>query len=79
MVEAIRNTVDPPSVRMWIVSRSDKATLHFDSTEAGPFRFVLESVDYDALQIRGELVFEEIVNRRWPQHDFTPSNAPGLF
>lgn len=74
MVLAIRNLSDPPNVRLWIVSSRDTNTV-----EAGPLRFVLESVDYDRFYIRGELVFENVVNRRWPQHDFTPSNTPGIF
>ena len=74
MVIAIRNTVTPPNIRLFVVSSRDT-----DIVEVGPLRFVLESVDYDRFYIRGELVFEDVVNRRWPQHDFTPSTTPGIF
>lgn len=74
MVEAVRNLTDPPDVRLWVVSSRD-----MDAVEAGPLRFVLESAEYDRFYVRGELVFEDVVNRRWSKHDFTPSNTPGVF
>lgn len=73
VVVAARNATRPPRVRMWVVLESSP-----NQVEAGPFRFRLESVTYDARVVRGELSYEDVVNRRWPQHDFTPSVAPGL-
>ena len=74
IVEEDRSADDVPKVRMWIV-RSET----LDVVEAGPFRFQLDNASYDSFYVRGELVYEEVVNRRWPQHDFTPNTTPGLF
>ena len=74
IVQAIRNTTEPPDVRLWIVSSKDE-----DTVEAGVYRFELESAEYNSLFVRGELVFESVVNRRWPKNDFTPATTPGIF
>ena len=74
IVEAVRNSVGKPKVRLWVVLSSTPNVV-----EAGPFRFRLENATYDNFYVRGELVYEDVVNRRWPQHDFTPHNTPGLF
>lgn len=74
IVQAIRNTVEPPSVRLWIVSSRD-----VNAVEAGVYRFQLESAEYDALVVSGELVFESVVNRRWPKDIFSPVSTPGVF
>ena len=74
IVQAIRNTQEPPDVKLWIVSSRD-----VDAVEAGPYRFQLESAEYDSLFVRGELVFESVVSRRWTKDSFTPSTTPGVF
>jgi hypothetical protein len=74
IVTAIRNATEPPEVRMWVVLRSSP-----DVVEAGPYYFVLESADYDAQSVSGELSFEDITSRRYPKHEFTPYLVPGLF
>ena len=74
IVQAIRNTAEPPNVRLWLVSSRDVNTV-----ETGPYRFELESAEYDSLFVRGELVFESVVNRRWPRDSFTPASTPGVF
>lgn len=74
IVEAIRNASEPPDVRMWVVLKS---TPHV--VEAGPWYFVLESAEYDAQSVIGELTFEDITNRKFPKHEFTPYLVPGLF
>jgi hypothetical protein len=74
IVQAIRNTAEPPDVRLWIVSSRD-----VDAVEVGPYRFEVESAEYDSLQVRAELVFENVVNRRWPSDSFTPATTPGIF
>jgi len=40
---------------------------------------VLESAEYDAQSVVGELTFEEVTNRKYPKHEFTPYLVPGLF
>lgn len=74
IVVAIREATEPPEVRMWVVLRSSP-----DVVEAGPYYFVLESAEYDAQSVIGELTFEDITNRRFPKHEFTPYLVPGLF
>lgn len=74
IVEAIRQASEKPSVRMWVVLRSSP-----DVVEAGPYYMVLENAEYNVNFVTGELAFEDITNRRYPAHDFTPSLAPGLF
>tara|TARA_Y100001938_G_C8000554_1_gene384462 strand:+ start:277 stop:786 length:510 start_codon:yes stop_codon:yes gene_type:complete len=74
IVTAIRNASEKPTVRLWVVLRSSP-----DVVEAGPYYMVLESAEYNVNFVTGELAFEDITNRRYPAHDFTPSLAPGLF
>jgi hypothetical protein len=74
IVVAIRNATEPPDVRMWVVLKSTP-----DVVEAGPFYFVLESAEYDAQSVIGELTFEDITDRKFPKHEFTPYLVPGLF
>ena len=74
IVVAIREATEPPDVRMWVVLKS---TPHV--VEAGPYYFVLESAEYDAQSVVGELTFEEVTNRKYPKHEFTPYLVPGLF
>ena len=74
IVTAIRNTSEPPAVTMWVVIASAP-----DIVEAGPFNLQLESATYDASFVTGEMSFEDVTNRRWPMHSFTPYYTPGLF
>lgn len=50
-----------------------------DQVEAGPFRFSLRDVRYDAGVVSGQLMFEDVLNEPYPADAFTPSRAPGLF
>ena len=74
LVTAIRNATTPPDVQMWVVLRSSP-----DVVEAGPYFLTLESAEYNAATVTGELRFEDVTNRRFPAHEFTPSLTPGLF
>ena len=74
IVSAIRRASVPPEVLMWIVLRDSP-----DVVEAGPFYFVLESAEYNGETVTGELAFEDVTNRRYPKHEFTPHLTPGLF
>lgn len=74
IVAAIRSANTPPECRMWVVLRSSP-----DVVEAGPYYLTLESAQYDAMTVTGELTFEDLTNRRYPAHEFTPINTPGLF
>ena len=74
IVQAIRLANNPPEVLIWVVLRSTP-----DIVEAGPYYLILNNADYDATIVTAELRFDDITNRRFPQHDFTPFVTPGLF
>ena len=74
IVAAIRSANTPPECKLWVVLRSSP-----DVVEVGPYHLTLESAQYDAMTVTGELAFEELTNRRYPAHEFTPVNTPGLF
>jgi hypothetical protein len=74
IVAAIRSANTPPDCNMWVVLRSSP-----DVVEAGPYYLTLESASYDAMTVSGEMAFEDVTNRRYPAHEYTPSNTPGLF
>lgn len=74
IIEEIRNLTTAPSVTLTIVLASDP-----DTIEVGPFYFSLTSVIYDAMVIRGELNYENILQQVYPKEDFNPFNHPGLF
>jgi hypothetical protein len=74
IVAAIRNANTQPECRLWVVLRSSPNVV-----EAGPYYMTLESAQYDAMTVTGELVFEDVTNRRYPAHEYTPINTPGLF
>mgnify|MGYP000560181802 CR=1 FL=1 len=74
IVEAVRLAIGRPQVLLEVVLADDP-----DTVEAGPFQFSLESAEYDHLWVTGELVFDEIVNRRAPAHTYSPYNFPDAF
>jgi hypothetical protein len=74
IVASIRRASEPPEVRMWVVLRSSP-----DEVEVGPYYLVLQSAEYDASIVTGELAFEDVTNRRYPKDEFTPYIVPGLF
>ena len=74
IVTAVRNANRPPSVKMWVVLKSNP-----NDVEVGPYYMVLESAEYDANFVTGELAFDDVTNRRYPKDEFTPRTVPGLF
>lgn len=74
IVQAIRNAQGQPSVMMEIVLASN-----LDAVEAGPFNFKLESVEYNALVVSGELTADNVYNLQWSQYTVTPSWYRDLF
>jgi hypothetical protein len=50
-----------------------------DTIEAGPYRFTLRDVSYDAAIVEGTLRFEDVLNEPYPADSFTPARFPGLF
>lgn len=74
IVQSIREAPDKPTVRMWVVLRSTP-----NYVEAGPYYLNLENAEYNASFVTGELSFEDVTNRRFPAHEYTPALFPGLF
>jgi len=74
IVQAIRQAVGRPHVTLEVVVGSDP-----DTVEAGPFKFDLESAEYDALAVVGELAFDDVSQLRSPAHLVTPWNFPDAF
>jgi len=74
IIAALRPLTSPPTVTLEVVLASSPDTL-----EAGPFDFTLRNVEYDALTITGDLMFEDVLNEPFPAGSFTPASYPGLF
>lgn len=71
---AIREAIGKPEIRIEIVLASD-----LDAVEFGPFDFVLESVEYDALTITGNLFYDEVNAFQYPADMVTPWNFQDAF
>lgn len=71
---AIEALNSEPTVTMEVVPAEDP-----DTIEAGPFVLTLQSVTYDALSVRGQLGYEDVLNEPFPEGTFTPKDFPGLF
>lgn len=50
-----------------------------DTVEAGPYRFTLRDVSYNAAIVEGTLRFEDVLNEPFPADSFTPARFPGMF
>lgn len=74
IVQALRQVSGPPSVLMEIVLASDPETV-----EAAFPDFTLQSAQYDALVVSGELGLESFLREPFPAQRFTPAGFPGLF
>lgn len=75
VIKTIRSLSTAPSITIEIVLRSQPNT-----PELGPFTMDLKGVDYDALQIRGEIGYEQdFLNEGFPADEFTPKTAVGMF
>lgn len=74
IVDEIRTTVGPPSVRVMLVLDSDP-----DNIEVDQDGFELQHVSYDALVIKGRVGVESFEGEPYPGDSFTPGNFPALF
>lgn len=74
VVQAIRNITSSPDVTMWMVLASDP-----DTIEAGPFAMTMESAEYNALTVSGNLAYEDDLNTAYPKDAFTPDKFQALF
>jgi hypothetical protein len=74
ILEGIRALPSAPTIVLALILASSP-----DVIEAGPFRFTLKAVDYDAQTISGTLAFEDTLNEPYPAIRFTPNYFPGIF
>lgn len=74
IMSAIRSISGKPQITLSIVLASSP-----DVLERGPMQFDLESVDYDAASIDGNLLFDSILDEPSPAFAFTPQYFPALF
>lgn len=74
IVASLRALERPPRVAIEVVRAAAP-----DVVEAGPFHMTLRMAEYDAPSVEGELVFEDVLNARYPADAFVPSDYPGLF
>lgn len=75
IVQAVRSLAgEAMTVALSVVMASSP-----DTVEAGPYRFTLRDVTYDAAIVEGTLRFEDILNEPYPADEFTPARFPGLF
>jgi hypothetical protein len=73
IAQIVRSIATPPSVQIEIV-RIDTFT-----SEIILPTFKLRNVEWDALQLSGELTMDDITREPFPQRIFTPSEYPGVF
>lgn len=74
IAQLIRTISTPPNVLIEIVRIDDP-----DSVEMSLPMFRLRNVEWDALQISGDLTIDEIEKEPFPQRRYTPAEFPGLF
>lgn len=74
IMKALRAITDRPKITMSIVLATTP-----DDLERGPMEFDLESIDYDAAQIEGSLIFDSVLEEPSGAYSFTPQYFPALF
>ena len=74
IVDKLREQPEEVEVTLEIVMSGDP-----DQIPAGPFEMSLGDVNYNVLDISGDLTFADLVNDTYPEPTFTPQTAPGLF
>lgn len=74
IVDSLRAVTGRPTFTLSVVLADTP-----DQVEAGPYAMTLSEADYDAGQVTGVLVFEDILAEPFPGDSFVPSRFPGLF
>lgn len=75
VIEELRAIEGRPEITIEIILRSQPNT-----PEMGPFTMKLKGADYDTMQIRGEIGYEEdFLNQKFPAGSFNPRTAVGMF
>lgn len=74
IVATIRGLDAPPEVTLEVVTDLDP-----DTPEMGPFEFELKKAEYDTLEVRGQLAYEDILQEPFPAGTYNPVDFPALF
>ena len=73
IVSTIRSLASPPEITISVILASQP-----DTPEASFGNLTLEEVSYDALEITGELAYENVLVEPFPGVSFSPDLFPGL-
>ncbi len=71
--QAIRDISTAATVTIFVVLRADPDTIEMEFPTMR-----LTNVRYDALQVRGDLEFEDLTREPFPARIFSPAEFPGL-
>lgn len=74
IAQAVRSIRTPPSVLIEIIRAGEP-----DTVELSWPNFWLRNVTWNAQQVSGELVLEDLVDEPYPASTFTPASFPALF
>jgi hypothetical protein len=74
IVKAVRSINTPPTLEVYVVLGSTPNVL-----EAGPWRFTMRNVTYDASTVEGTLSFPDTLGEPFPGYTFSPNRWPGVF
>ena len=74
LVEAIRGFLEPPQMKLELVLSSD-----FNAVEKTIDFLRLGNVEYDAMQMRGQLRPNNVLGNAFPASNYDPSQFPALF
>jgi hypothetical protein len=74
LVDMLRAVVDPVQFVIEIVLASNP-----DQVELAVHDLVLREVEWDAAQVRGKLILDDVLNQRFPRDVFDPIQYAGLF
>jgi hypothetical protein len=74
LIEAIRGFLEPPVMKLELVLSSD-----FDTVEKKIDFLRLGQVEYDQLQIRGQLKPNNVLGNAFPATSYDPAQFPALF
>lgn len=74
LVDELRTLATPLTATLELILASAP-----DTVEAGPWNCTLKKAEYDALTVRLDLGYEDILNEPVSYRRFTPTDFPGLF
>ena len=74
LIEAIRGFLEPPVMKLELVLSSD-----FNTVEKKIDFLRLSNVEYDQLQIRGQLKPNNVLGNAFPASNYDPAQFPALF